>query len=143
MTASDPTLTSGGEEEEDDTGFRHLGAEIICALEVADGIAQQLRDVVTEILEATPTTTSSTTASIGSPSGPRHGCGCPPVSTGQICACDRIFPEKPSSRRTHFISAPVRISGVATGETARLPGKLFANAPQHSRRCHTRQPALC
>ncbi|WP_037905033.1 cytochrome c-type biogenesis protein [Actinacidiphila yeochonensis] len=51
MTATDPAPTSGAEEEEDDPGFRHVGVEIICTPDVADGIAQQLRDAVEEILE--------------------------------------------------------------------------------------------
>ena len=50
MTATHPAPTSGAEEEEDDPGFRHVG-EIICTPQVADAIAQQLRDAVEEILD--------------------------------------------------------------------------------------------
>lgn len=38
-------------EEEDDPGLRNVGVEIICTPDVADAIAQQLRDAVEEILE--------------------------------------------------------------------------------------------
>ncbi|MEC3992032.1 hypothetical protein VSR01_00110 [Actinacidiphila sp. DG2A-62] len=51
MTATDPAPTSEGEEEEDDPGFRHVSVEIICTPDVADAIAQQLRDAVEEILD--------------------------------------------------------------------------------------------
>lgn len=49
MTATDPAPAI--EEGEDDPGFRHVGVEIICTPDVADGIAQQLRDTVEEILD--------------------------------------------------------------------------------------------
>jgi hypothetical protein len=51
MTVTDPASTSEGEKEEEDHGFRHVGVEIICTPEVADTIANQLRDAVEEILE--------------------------------------------------------------------------------------------
>ncbi|MFF7199303.1 hypothetical protein ACFZAM_37115 [Streptomyces sp. NPDC008079] len=34
-----------------DPGFRNVGVEIICTPDVADAIAQQLRDAVEEILD--------------------------------------------------------------------------------------------
>ena len=49
MTTTDPA--PAGEEEEEDPGFRNVGVDIICSPEVADAIAQQLRDAVEEILE--------------------------------------------------------------------------------------------
>jgi hypothetical protein len=48
MTA-EPAPASEGEGEVDDPGFRHVGVEIICTPDVADAIAQQLRDAVEEI----------------------------------------------------------------------------------------------
>ncbi|UWE10215.1 cytochrome c-type biogenesis protein [Actinacidiphila bryophytorum] len=46
-----PATGTTSEEEEDDTGFRHVGVEIVCTPDVADGIAQQPRDAVDETLE--------------------------------------------------------------------------------------------
>ncbi|MET9221771.1 hypothetical protein ABZX65_23805 [Streptomyces sp. NPDC003300] len=51
MTATDPAPTNERAEEEDDPGFRNVGVEIICTPDVADAIAQQLRDAVEEILD--------------------------------------------------------------------------------------------
>jgi len=39
MTATEPAPTNESSEEENDPGFRHVGVEIICTPDVADGIA--------------------------------------------------------------------------------------------------------
>lgn len=36
---------------DDDPGFRSIGCQIVCSPEVADGLAQQLREAVGEILD--------------------------------------------------------------------------------------------
>jgi hypothetical protein len=38
-------------DDQEDPGFRNVGVEIICHPDVADDIAQQLRDAVGEILD--------------------------------------------------------------------------------------------
>ncbi|WP_069766856.1 hypothetical protein [Streptomyces sp. LUP30] len=46
-------LTDTAEEApaDDDPGFRNIGCQIVCSPEVADEIAQRLREAVGEILE--------------------------------------------------------------------------------------------